>query len=412
MPEIDFGLDRFGRHDPEPIMTVTQLTAAVKSAIIAVPELSHVAVAGEISACTRSAKGHIYITLKDGTNVVSAVVFASSARSLTHQPQVNEQVVCYGSVDIYGGQGRYQLYCTDIKLQGAGTQAAELEALRRRLEQAGLFDQHRPIPAMPKTIAVVTSASGAALTDIKNVLARRCPMVKLLLIPALVQGAEAPESVAAGIRRAQDTDADVIIFGRGGGSVEDLSCFNSEVIARAVYASRIPTISAVGHERDYSICDYVADLRAPTPSAAVELATSKTADMMSDDLDNALLQIRSRMSHFLSECGRSLDSRMALITALSPSARIRTASQRLDSIEQQLRQSMHSRLDRLDRAVSASAGVISALNPLAVLSRGYSVTSSGDRIITEAGQLAPGDDISIRLGKGSVTAKVTSVSDD
>lgn len=412
MPEIDFGLDRFGRHDPEPIMTVTQLTAAVKSAIIAVPELSHVAVAGEISACTRSAKGHIYITLKDGTNVVSAVVFASSARSLTHQPQVNEQVVCYGSVDIYGGQGRYQLYCTDIKLQGAGTQAAELEALRRRLEQAGLFDQHRPIPAMPKTIAVVTSASGAALTDIKNVLARRCPMVKLLLIPALVQGAEAPESVAAGIRRAQDTDADVIIFGRGGGSVEDLSCFNSEVIARAVYASRIPTISAVGHERDYSICDYVADLRAPTPSAAVELATSKTADMMSDDLDNGLLQIRSRMSHFLSECGRSLDSRMALITALSPSARIRTASQRLDSIEQQLRQSMHSRLDRLDRAVSASAGVISALNPLAVLSRGYSVTSSGDRIITEAGQLAPGDDISIRLGKGSVTAKVTSVSDD
>ena len=236
-------------------MTVTQLTAAVKSAITSMPELSHVAVAGEISSCTRSAKGHIYITLKDGASVVSAVVFAGSARTLTHQPQVNEQVVCYGSVDVYGGQGRYQLYCTDITLQGAGTQAAELEALRRRLEQEGLFSQHRPIPAMPRIIAVVTSAGGAALTDIKNVLARRCPMVKLLLIPALVQGAEAPESVAAGIRRAQDTDADVIIFGRGGGSVEDLSCFNSEVIARAVYASRIPTISAVGHERDYSICD-------------------------------------------------------------------------------------------------------------------------------------------------------------
>ena len=395
MPGIDFGLDRFGRRDPDPVMTVTQLTAAVKSAITSMPELSHVAVAGEISSCTRSAKGHIYITLKDGASVVSAVVFAGSARTLTHQPQVNEQVVCYGSVDVYGGQGRYQLYCTDITLQGAGTQAAELEALRRRLEQEGLFNQHRPIPAMPRIIAVVTSAGGAALTDIKNVLARRCPMVKLLLIPALVQGAKAPESV-----------------GRGGGSVEDLSCFNSEVIARAVYASRIPTISAVGHERDYSICDYAADLRAPTPSAAVELATSVTADMMIDDLSGALSQISSRMSHYIAERGSMLDSRMALITALSPASRLRTASQRLDSIEQQIRQSIHSRLDRLDRAVMASAGVISALNPLAVLSRGYSVTSSGERIVTEAGQLSPGDDISIRLGKGSVTARVTSVSED
>lgn len=412
MPGIDFGLDRFGRRDPDPVMTVTQLTAAVKSAITSMPELSHVAVAGEISSCARSAKEHIYITLKDGASVVSAVVFAGSARTLTHQPQVNEQVVCYGSVDVYGGQGRYQLYCTDITLQGAGTQAAELEALRRRLEQEGLFSQHRPIPAMPRIIAVVTSAGGAALTDIKNVLARRCPMVKLLLIPALVQGAEAPESVAAGIRRAQDTDADVIIFGRGGGSVEDLSCFNSEVIARAVYASRIPTISAVGHERDYSICDYAADLRAPTPSAAAELAASVTADMMIDDLSGALSQISSRMSHYIAERGSMLDSRMALITALSPASRLRTASQRLDSIEQQIRQSIHSRLDRLDRAVMASAGVISALNPLAVLSRGYSVTSSGERIVTEAGQLSPGDDISIRLGKGSVTARVTSVSED
>ena len=382
MPGIDFGLDRFGRRDPDPLMTVTQLTAAVKSAITSMPELSHVAVAGEISSCTRSAKGHIYITLKDGASVVSAVVFAGSARTLTHQPQVNEQVVCYGSVDVYGGQGRYQLYCTDITLQGAGTQAAELEALRRRLEQEGLFSQHRPIPAMPRIIAVVTSAGGAALTDIKNVLARRCPMVKLLLIPALVQ------------------------------AVEDLSCFNSEVIARAVYASRIPTISAVGHERDYSICDYAADLRAPTPSAAAELAASVTADMMIDDLSGALSQISSRMSHYIAERGSMLDSRMALITALSPASRLRTASQRLDSIEQQIRQSIHSRLDRLDRAVMASAGVISALNPLAVLSRGYSVTSSGERIVTEAGQLSPGDDISIRLGKGSVTARVTSVSED
>ncbi len=414
MPEIDFGLENFGRRAPapDPVITVTQLTAMVKSAVSSAPGLSRVAVAGEISGCTRSAKGHIYLTLKDGTNVVSVVIFASAAAHLTHQPQNSEQVVCHGSVDIYGGQGRYQIYCTDVTLQGAGAQAAALEELRRRLEQQGLFNQHRPIPRKPRTIAVVTSATGAAITDIRNVLARRCPFVKLLLIPALVQGAEADQSVAAGIRRAQDTNADVIIFGRGGGSAEDLSCFNSEVIARAVYASRIPTISAVGHERDYSICDYAADMRAPTPSAAAELATSVTTGMMLDELNNNLLQICSKMTNYLSGCSRVLDSRMALITAQSPSARIRNASQRLDTLEQQIRRSVHDRLDRLDRAVTASAGVISALNPLAVLSRGYSVTSSERGIITDAAQLSPGDDIRIRLGRGEVAAKVTAVSEE
>lgn len=410
MPEIDFGLGNFGRRtaSSEPL-TVTQLTAMVKSAVNAAPNLSRVAVAGEISNCTRSARGHIYITIKDGTSVLSVMVFADKAANLTHQPQVNEQVVCHGSIDIYGAQGRYQLYCTDITLQGAGAQAAALEQLRQRLAQEGLFNQHRPIPALPKTIAVVTSPTGAAITDIKNVLSRRLPMVKVLLIPALVQGAEADLSVAEGIRRAQDTNADVIIFGRGGGSVEDLSCFNSEVIAREVFRSRIPTISAVGHERDFSICDYVADLRAATPTAAAELATVRTAEMMTTELNNNLLQMRTRVLNGIAERSKRLDSSMALITAMSPASRIKNASQRLDTLQQQIHRSIHDRLDRLDRAVTASAGVISALNPLAVLSRGYSVTSSGGRIISEAAQLAPGDDISIRLGKGTVSAKVTAV---
>lgn len=415
MPGTDMtfpGLDSFGVPDEEPVLTVTQLTAVVRSAVESAHGLSNVAVAGEISACTRSAKGHIYITLKDGTDVLSVVAFARTAAQLSHQPRINEQVVCYGSVSVYGGQGRYQLYCTDITLQGEGTQAAALEALRKRLEQEGLFNQHRPVPAMPKTIAVVTSPTGAAITDIKNVLARRCPMVKMLLIPALVQGAGADFSVAEGIRRAQSTNADVIIFGRGGGSAEDLSCFNSEVIARAVYASRIPTISAVGHERDYSICDYAADLRAPTPSAAVELATSKTSEMLCDELDDRLALISTNLRHILRDRGNRLDSRMSLITALSPAARLRTALQRLETVEKQIKGSVHARLDTLDRAVTARAGVISALNPLAVLSRGYSVTSSGGRIISDAQQLTPGDSINVRLGSGEITATVTSVSSD
>lgn len=411
MPEIDFGLGNFGRRTSAPApLTVTQLTAMVKSAVNSSPSLSRVAVAGEISNCTRSAKGHIYVTLKDGVNVLSVMIYADKVSRLTHQPNVNEQVVCYGSIDVYGVQGRYQLYCTEMTLQGAGAQAAALEELRQRLAQEGLFNQHRPIPALPKTIAVVTSPTGAAITDIKNVLSRRLPMVKVLLIPALVQGAEADLSVAEGIRRAQDTNADVIIFGRGGGSVEDLSCFNSEVIAREVFRSRIPTISAVGHERDFSICDYVADLRAATPTAAAELATARTAEMMTAELNNNLLQMRTRVLNGIAERSKRLDSSMALITAMSPASRIKNASQRLDTLQQQIHRSIHDRLDRLDRAVTASAGVISALNPLAVLSRGYSVTSSGGRIISEAAQLAPGDDISIRLGKGTVSAKVTAVS--
>ena len=404
MPGIDFGLDRFGRRDPDPVMTVTQLTAAVKSAITSMPELSHVAVAGEISSCTRSAKGHIYITLKDGASVVSAVVFAGSARTLTHQPQVNEQVVCYGSVDVYGGQGRYQLYCTDITLQGAGTQAAELEALRRRLEQEGLFSQHRPIPAMPRIIAVVTSAGGAALTDIKN-----CPMVKLLLIPALVQGAEAPESVAAGIRRAQDTDADVIIFGRGGGSVEDLSCFNSEVIARAVYASRIPTISAVGHERDYSICDYAADLRAPTPSAAAELAVFDVqlvekwlmdyGTQMRRQLELKLNQMRTRLMHDEEK-----------LRYLNPRAKLKENEKRLDELGAALERRMQATLEQKRHTLALLSGRLDGMSPLKKLAQGYSyVEDAGGHALTDADTVQIGEALSIHLYRGSLKAAVTEI---
>ena len=396
-----------------PVVTVSQVNRVVGMLIKGDKRLADVAVRGEISNFTRHYKtGHLYFTLKDEQTQLKAVMFAGNAAKLQFFPEDGSKVVCYGAITVYEPSGVYQINCLDIQPDGVGEQAQALEELKKRLYDEGLFSRKRPLPAMPKCAAVVTSAGGAALQDIINIISRRCPVMKLIVIPAKVQGVGADISVASAIERAQDCGADVLIFGRGGGSAEDLSCFNSEVIARAVYASRIPTISAVGHERDYSICDYAADLRAPTPSAAVELATSKTSEMLCDELDDRLALISTNLRHILRDRGNRLDSRMSLITALSPAARLRTALQRLETVEKQIKGSVHARLDTLDRAVTARAGVISALNPLAVLSRGYSVTSSGGRIISDAQQLTPGDSINIRLGSGEITATVTSVSSD
>ena len=317
-------------------------------------------------------------------------------------------MICYGGIGVYEPNGVYQIYCSDIQPDGAGEQAQALEELKKRLEAQGLFNQNRPLPKMPKRVAVVTSAGAAALQDVINVISRRCPVVKLTVIPAQVQGVDAAESIAAAIVRAQGSGADVLIFGRGGGSAEDLSAFNSEVVARAVYSSRIPTISAVGHQTDFTIADLVADTRAPTPSAAAELAVPDISVVMSA-IDGAMSRIRTDMLRRLSEYDRALSSRMELISALSPTSRLNSAAQRLDELSARIRTAMHSKLDRAERSVIANAEVISALNPLGVLARGYSLTSSEAGIVTSAKQLSPGDEITVKLAEGAVKAQVTKI---
>ena len=335
-------------------------------------------------------------------------MFAGNAAKLEFDPDNGDKVVCYGAITVYEPNGVYQINCSGMEPDGAGEQAKALEELKKRLSEQGLFSQKRPLPRIPECVAVITSAGGSALQDVINIISRRCPVVKLIVIPAKVQGEGADLSVAAALRRAQSTEADVIIFGRGGGSAEDLSAFNSEVVARAVYSSRIPTISAVGHETDFSIADLVADMRAPTPSAAAELAVPELSAILAA-IDGSIEQIRTGVLRRIAESSRVLESQMALITALSPRSRLDNAEQRLDELSARIRTGMHNRLDRAERALVANAEVISALDPLGVLARGYSLTSTENGVVTSSAQLKPGDGITVRLSEGSVRASVTEI---
>lgn len=392
-----------------PVVSVTQVNRVVGMLIKGDRRLANVAVRGEISNFTRHYKtGHLYFTLKDEQTQLKAVMFAGNAARLEFDPDNGDKVVCRGAITVYEPNGVYQINCTGMEPDGAGEQAKALEELKKRLSEQGLFAQKRPLPKLPKCAAVITSAGGAALQDVINIISRRCPVVKLIVIPAKVQGEGADLSVAAAIGRAQSTDADVIIFGRGGGSAEDLSAFNSEVVARAVFASRIPTISAVGHETDFSIADLVADMRAPTPSAAAELAVPELSAIAAA-MDGTMAQIRVSALRRIDGSSRELESRMALISALSPRSRLDNSEQRLDELSARIRTGMHNRLDRAEHALRANAEVISALDPLGVLARGYSLTSTEKGIVTSSAQLDPGDVMTVRLSEGSVRASVTEI---
>ena len=312
--------------------------------------LQMVSVKGEVSNCKYHPSGHIYFTLKDSASALNCIMFAGDRRGLGFRLTEGQQVIAKGSVSVFERDGRYQLYVKEVTLDGAGALYEKYEQLKRELAEEGMFapEYKQQIPKYIHTLGVVTADTGAAVRDIIQIASRRNPFVQIILYPALVQGASAAPSIVNGIRALERQGVDVMIVGRGGGSIEDLWAFNERMVAQAVFDCSVPIISAVGHETDTTIIDYVADLRAPTPSAAAELAASVTADMMIDDLSGALSHISSRMSHYIAERGSMLDSRMALITALSPASRLRTASQRLDSIEQQIRQSIHSRLDSLD----------------------------------------------------------------
>jgi len=390
-----------------PVVTVSQVNRVVSMLIKGDRRLADVRVRGEISNFTRHYKtGHLYFTLKDAQTQLKAVMFADKAGALDFDPENGDMVVCRGTVTVYESSGVYQINCRLMQPDGEGAQAKALEALKKRLSAEGLFSQKRPIPTMPKKIAVVTSAGGKALQDVLNVISRRCPVVTVVVVPAQVQGADAPRSVANAIARAQTTGADTIIFGRGGGSAEDLSAFDTEIVARAVYNSAIPTISAVGHETDFSIADLAADMRAPTPSAAAELAVPEMSMILS-----AIDGMQRRLSGYVSRCIAANESALAyrseVIRARSPQSRLDALSQRLDALSDGIAAKVHIALDRAERRLTANAEIISALDPMGVLLRGYSLTYCGDKVVTSAEELKQGDELDIRLAKGAVTAVVT-----
>ncbi|MBQ8172214.1 MAG: exodeoxyribonuclease VII large subunit [Oscillospiraceae bacterium] len=392
-----------------PVVTVSQVNRVIGMLIKGDKRLANVAVRGEVSNFTRQyQKGHLYFTLKDGQTQLKAVMFAGNAQMLRFQPRNGDKVVCCGAVTVYEPGGVYQINCTEMYPDGEGEQAAALEELKKRLSAEGLFSRKRRIPAFPKKIAVVTSAGGAALQDVINIISRRCPMVTLTIIPAQVQGADAPQSIAKALKRAQSVGADTIIFGRGGGSAEDLAAFNTELVARAVFDSDVPTISAVGHETDLSIADLAADMRAPTPSAAAELAVPEASAMLAA-VEEAGRRISANTKRCLLKKEQDLVFRSEVIRALSPHNRIKNSEQRLEGLSESISRKAHFVLDDAERRLSAAAEMISALNPMSILVRGYSVTYHNDRIITGSEGLETGDRLDIRLAHGSVQAQVTAV---
>ena len=400
-------------NDTTRINSVSELTEIVKDVVEGSMVLRNVCVRGEISNFTRRpgrfGSDYLYFTLKDAKSQLSCVMF-EGVDELDIDPENGMSVVCEGMITVYPAYGKYQLKCYTMSEDGAGAAAAALEALKARLLDEGLFSQKRERPRYPKKIAVITSPTGAAVHDIENVISRRYPVTELCVIPAYVQGVNAVPSLVDGLAKAQNIGADLIIFGRGGGSKEDLDCFNSEPLARAIYASKIPTISAVGHEIDTTIADLVADMRAPTPSAAAELAVPDIS-MLRGEINGYAMLASKAMKRKLTECENRLSTLGKDAQLRSPRARIVAWETRLANIQTAVSNTIHRKLDSAQNNLERTAQSISDINPLAVLSRGYAVAKKDGKAVKSAAELNVGDIIDVKLNSGEVSAEVKKIED-
>ena len=389
----------------EPI-SVTALNQYIKGLFERERLLSRVLVRSEISNYKVYPSGHHYFSLKDAESSIRCVMFRREAMSLRFRPENGMKVVVSGRVSVFPRDGAYQLYCATMVPDGVGELAFAFEQLKNRLHQAGLFDpaHKKPIPAHPQTIALVTSPAGAAVRDMIRILGARYPMAKVLVIPVRVQGEEAPEEIANGLDLVNALDmAELIITGRGGGSMEDLWAFNDERVARAIFRSRIPVISAVGHEPDVTIADFVADLRASTPSYAAELAVPDQADL------------RDRLAHFQARMDRAVDRRLQVrrdaLRRLgsspflqSPQRAIQEKRLLLDYQQQRLLHAMDRQIGEHRQQMSRLAASLDALSPFKVLSRGYSITQKDDgTVVSELSQVEKGDTLRVRVSDGTIT---------
>ncbi|OPZ21775.1 MAG: Exodeoxyribonuclease 7 large subunit [Firmicutes bacterium ADurb.BinA205] len=397
-----------------PVITVTQINKYIGSILKGDRNLQGVMVKGEISNFTLHWKsGHMYFTLKDSESAVKCVMFASAASRLRFEPEDGMSVICRGSINVFERDGAYQLYVNDILPEGAGAAGVALEQLKKKLAKEGIFapEHKRPVPYMPKKIGAVTSLSGAAVRDIINVLSRRYPLCEVYAINALVQGEGAPDSICQGILRAEAAGCDVIIVGRGGGSSEDLSAFNTEKVAYAVYNCKVPVISAVGHETDISIADMAADLRAPTPSAAAELAAPDISTFY-EKID--ILQRRAERSAFaaLDRAADRFTVLNAKLAAQSPENRMKLSGERLSALEKRNSAAFQRYMERLSSQLSERIGRLESLSPLKVLSRGYSLVYSGDRLLSSTDGISVGDTVDIRFGKGTASAEINEIHEE
>lgn len=382
------------------IGTVSQINNYVKKILDNNKILNNVWVKGEISNFKRHSSGHIYLTLKDEGGVLKGVMFRSAAQGLTFSPADGMKVMARGRVSVYEAGGAYQLYIEEMIPDGVGELYVAYEKLKKQLDEEGLFSDEfkKPIPKFPSAVGVATATTGAAVRDIINVITRRCPMTKIIIYPTQVQGVGAAQSVVKAIEYFnKEKNVDTIIAGRGGGSIEDLWAFNEEITARAIFASEIPVISAVGHETDFTIADFVADLRAPTPSAAAEVAVPSSAELV-----KLIQNQKARMSEAVINQTERRKLRLAALKLKSPLERIQENSQRLDHISKRMEQDFKLKIEEKKRVLGNITGKIDAMSPLKVLSRGYAIPIEEDgSVIRSAAAMESGKEFTLRMTDGN-----------
>ena len=395
------------------VYTVAQINSYIKNMFRQDFVLNRISVKGEISNCKYHTSGHVYFTLKDEDGTISAIMFASQAKALKFRLENGMQVVAGGRVDVYERDGKYQLYVTSIKQDGLGDLYRKFEELKAQYEEMGYFalEYKRPIPHFSKRIGIVTASTGAAIHDIMNISYRRNPYVKLYLYPALVQGEGAKYSIVKGIETLDKMNLDVLIVGRGGGSIEDLWAFNEAVVAEAIFNSHTPVISAVGHETDFTMADFVADLRAPTPSAAAELAVADIS-IIEQRIDGYGELLDRKMEQLLQNYRNRLDTYELKLKFLSPVNQVQEKRQLLMSHEDKLRLLMTEKLSNRRHQLEIYASRLNGLSPLAKLSQGYSYVQDDDgRKIASVTQINKGDMINMYFQDGHVKAQAMEVTD-
>lgn len=391
------------------VLSVSQINFYIKSIIENDGSLQFVLVTGEISNLTvHQRSGHIYLSLKDSNSVISAVMFAGNARRLRFRLENGMKVICRGRISVYEPSGRYQLYIEDMQPDGVGALTLAFEQLKKSLAQKGLFDNahKKPLPKFPKTIGVITSPTGAAVQDITNIIRRRFPSADIVLAPVLVQGESAPEQLVRAVNKFSASKiADVVIIGRGGGSAEDLWAFNDEQLAYAVYNCETPIISGVGHETDFTVCDFVADVRASTPSAAAELAVPDRQELMSYYFKQKQY-ISAMLDRKIKTAQLRLENQQRRMSASSPKLKAEQLEKQLSAKSEKLTRFMNIYISYKENKLIAAKGKLDGLNPLNVLNRGYAIAEKDEKIITSSKQLKDGDDFTVILSDGKINAKV------
>ena len=393
------------------VYSVGQINTYIRNMFTQDFVLNRVSVRGEISNLKYHTSGHIYFTLKDAAAAIACVMFAGARGGLAFRMSNGQQVVVDGAVNVYERDGKYQLYATKIRQDGAGELYEKFLELKEELEEMGMFapEYKQPIPKFVRRLGVVTAPTGAAIRDIINIATRRNPGIRIILYPAKVQGEGAAESVAAGLAALDALGVDVIIVGRGGGSIEDLWAFNEETVARAIFSCHTPVISAVGHETDTTIADFVADLRAPTPSAAAELAVADVTAWL-QALDEDALQLQRIMQRMIKDARSRLRECELRMRYAKPQQRLMQQKQRLDEYEERLRRAMQSLLEQTRHQLALSEERLRRLSPYEKLESGYGCVLTEDgRRIRSVSQVAPGEVVQIYLADGRMTARIQEV---